>query len=77
MDQDTEWDNEDIDDASLVAPDGYMYYTSPGEKQGTEGNYYTALSAEEVSEDGEECTLVGHYDGTAMADFESDMLAGA
>ena len=48
MDQDTEWDNEDIDDASLVAPDGYMYYTSPGEKQGTEGNYYTALSAEEV-----------------------------
>ena len=66
MDQDTEWDNEDIDDASLVAPDGYMYYTSPGEKQGTEGNYYTALSAEEVSEDGGECTLVGHYDGTAM-----------
>lgn len=33
MDQDTEWDNEDIDDASLVAPDGYMYYTSPGENR--------------------------------------------
>lgn len=76
-DQDTEWDNEDIDDASLAAPDGYMYYTSPGEKQGSDGNYYTALSAEEVSENGGECTLVGHYDGTAMADFESDMLAGA
>lgn len=76
-DQDTEWDNEDIDDASLAAPDGYMYYTSPGEKQGSDGNYYMTLSAEEVSENGGECTLVGHYDGTAMADFESDMLAGA
>jgi len=73
----TEWDEEDVDDASLVAPDGYMYYTAPGEKQGSDGNYYTALSAEKVSEDGGECTLVGHYDGVTMTDFESDMLAGA